>query len=114
MAYVENIFPDKDTPIYTLCRTGVRGVGAAELLTNAGYTNVRNIWEDFVGINLTAPFQNENREDSTPGPIDLNHDGLLTDEDKNGWRNHQGLPYETRLLLKLVYKGNYAESYDWD
>ena len=114
VAYVENIFPDKDAPIYTLCRTGVRSVGAAELLTNAGYTNVRNIWEGFVGINLTAPFQDENQSDHTPCPVDLNHDGQLTDEDKNGWRNHQGLPYETRLLPKLVYKGNYAESYDWD
>ena len=47
-------------------------------------------------------------------PVDLNHDGELTDEDKNGWRNHQGLPYETRLLRKLKYKGDYSESYYWD
>jgi len=114
VTYVESIVPDKATPIYTLCRTGVRSVGAAEILTEAGYTNVRNIWEGFVGINLTAPFQDENREDSTPGPVDLNHDGELTDEDKNGWRNHQGLPYETRLLPKLMYQGNFADSYDWE
>jgi rhodanese-related sulfurtransferase len=114
LSYVESIVPDKDTPIYTMCRTGVRSVGAAEILTQGGYTNVRNIWEGFVGIYLTAPFQDENREDATPGPVDLNHDGELTDEDKNGWRNHQGLPYETRLLPKLMYQGNFADSYYWD
>ena len=114
VAYVESIVPDKDTPIYTMCRTGVRSVGAAELLTEAGYTEVRNIWEGFVGINLTAPFQDENQSDPTPGPVDLNHDGELTDEDKNGWRYHQGLPYETKLKQKQKYTGNFAESYYWD
>ena len=114
VAYVESIVPNKDTPIYTMCRTGVRSVGAAELLTEAGYTEVRNIWEGFVGINLTAPFQDEDQSDPTPGPVDLNHDGELTDEDKNGWRYHQGLPYETKLKKKQKYTGNFAESYDWD
>jgi len=114
VTYVESIVPDKDTPIYTLCRTGVRSVGAAEILTEAGYKNVRNIWEGFVGVNLTAPFQDPAQTDPTVGPVDLNHDGQLTDEDKNGWRNHQGLPYETRLLPKLMYQGNFADSYDWD
>lgn len=111
VSYVESIIPDKTTPIYTMCRTGVRSVGAAELLKNAGYENVRNIWEGFVGVYLEAPFQvNGNTE---PGPVDLNHDGFLTDEDKNGWRNHQGLPYETRLLPKLIYQPR-ADTYDWD
>ena len=114
LSYVESIIPNKDTPIYTMCRTGVRSVGAAEILTDGGYTNVRNIWAGFVGINLTAPFQDPAQSDPTPGPVDLNHDGQLTDEDKNGWRNHQGLPYETRLIPKLMYQGNYADSYDWD
>jgi rhodanese-related sulfurtransferase len=114
VAYVESIVPKKDTPIYTMCRTGVRSVGAAELLTEAGYTEVRNIWEGFVGINLTAPFQDPTQSDPTPGPVDLNHDGELTDQDKNGWRYHQGLPYETKLKKKLKYTGNFSESYDWD
>jgi rhodanese-related sulfurtransferase len=92
VAYVESIVPDKDTPIYTMCRTGVRSVRAAAFLTEAGYTHVRNIWEGFVGVYLTAPFQDPAQTDPTPGPVDLNHDGQLTDEDKNGWRNHQGLP----------------------
>ena len=115
VSYVESIVPNKDTPIYTLCRTGSRSVGAAEILTNAGYTNVRNIWEGFVGINLIADNQvyvSEGIYD--PGPVDLNHDGMLTDEDKNGWRYHQGLPYETTLKNKQKYTGNFADTYDWD
>ena len=113
VAYVESIVPDKNTPIFTMCRTGVRSVGAAEVLTLAGYKEVRNIWEGFVGINLTAP----NQVDPTltnptgVGPVDLNHDGELTDEDKNGWRYHQGLPYETRLLPSLMWLGEGADTY---
>jgi rhodanese-related sulfurtransferase len=103
VAYVQKLIPNKDTPIYTLCRTGVRSVGAANILTDAGYTNVRNIWEGFVGINLTAPKVQADGSVKTL-PVDLNHDGALTDEDKNGWRYHQALPYDTRLLPKLIYK----------
>ena len=100
--YVEKVIPDKDTPIYTLCRTGVRSVSSGNLLTDAGYTNVRNIWEGFVGVNLTAP---KKQADGTTAvlAVDLNHDGALTDEDKNGWRYHMGLPYDTRLLPRLIY-----------
>lgn len=101
--YVESIVPNKNTPIYTLCRTGVRSVGAANVLTDAGYTNVRNIWEGFVGINLTAPKKQADGTTKTIA-VDVNHDGQLTDEDKNGWRNHQALPYDTRLLLPLIYQ----------
>ena len=101
--YVKKVVPNKDTPIYTLCRTGVRSVGAANLLTDAGYTNVRNIWEGFVGINLTAPKKQADGTTKTL-PVDLNHDGAWTDADKNGWRYHQALPYDTRLLPQLIYK----------
>lgn len=101
--YVNKVVPNKDTPIYTLCRTGVRSVGAGNLLTKNGYTNVRNIWEGFVGINLTAPKVQADGTVKTL-PVDLNHDGVLTDADKNGWRYHQALPYDTRLLPKLIYK----------
>lgn len=100
--YVQSIIPDLDTPIYTLCRTGVRSVGAANVLTDAGYTNVRNIWEGFVGINLTAPKKQADGTTKTL-PVDLNHDGVLNDLDKNGWRYHQALPYETRLHRRLIY-----------
>jgi rhodanese-related sulfurtransferase len=135
VAYVEQLIPNKDTPIYTLCRTGVRSVGAANRLTEAGYTKVRNMWEGFVGVNLKAPFFVYEADDGDPNtppvkvmwdhdnnpstamvpktedlPVDLNHDGVLTDEDKNGWLYHLALPYDTRLLPKLIYKP-YADQY---
>lgn len=122
--YVQSIIPNKDTPIYTLCRTGVRSVAASNLLTDAGYTHVRNIWEGFVGINLKAPkivgYQlDENGEPDLKKPItemlsvDLNHDRVLDERDLNGWRYHYGLPYVTRLLPKLIYK-DMAYLYSWD
>jgi rhodanese-related sulfurtransferase len=88
--------PDKDTPIYTLCRTGHRSVLAANLLTAAGYTHVRNIWQGFVGQTKVDYFGN--------APLDLNHDGQITDADKDGWRYYQGLPYETKLRPRLLYQ----------
>jgi len=112
VTYVQGIVPDKDTPIYTLCRTGVRSVAAANLLTDAGYTNVRNVWEGFVGIYLTAPKKQEDGSTEVQ-PVDLNHDGVLNDLDKNGWRYHQALPYDTRLLPHLIYQPM-AYTYKWD
>lgn len=112
LTYVQRIIPDKDRPIYTLCRTGVRSVAASNLLTDAGYTNVRNIWEGFVGIYLTAPKTQEDGSVEVQ-PVDLNHDGVLNDLDKNGWRYHQALPYSTKLLPPLIYK-DMAYLYDWD
>ena len=101
--FVRSKVPNLDTPIYTLCRTGVRSVGAANVLTDAGYTNVRNVWEGFWGIKLTAPVK---LADGTTGTknVDLNHDGVVNDLDNNGWRNHQQLPYDTRLLPNLIYQ----------
>lgn len=109
--YVKKLFPNRDTPIYTLCRTGVRSVGAANLLTDAGYTNVRNIWEGFWGIKLTAPKKQADGTTKTLS-VDLNHDGVVNDLDNNGWRNHQRLPYDTRLLPQLIYKPM-AHAYQW-
>lgn len=106
VTYVQSIVPDKDTPIYTLCRTGVRSVAAANLLKEAGYTEVRNIWEGFVGVYLKET-QNYQRN------LDVNHDGNVDDLDKNGWRYYQGLPYDTRLLPNLIYK-DMAYLYDLD
>ncbi len=88
--------PDKDTPIYTLCRTGHRSVLAANVLTAAGYTHVRNIWQGFVGQTKVDFYGN--------APLDLNHDGQITDDDKDGWRYYQHLPYETRLSPRLLYQ----------
>ena len=103
VAYVQSLVRSKDTPIYTLCRTGVRSVAAANLLTDAGFTNVHNIWEGFVGVNLMAP---KKQPDGTTKsmPVDLDHNGVLNDADKNGWRYHMGLPYDTRLLPPLLYR----------
>lgn len=100
--FVRAKVPNLDTPIYTLCRTGVRSVGAANLLADAGYTNVRNVWEGFWGIRMKG-------EATVNGVtvtefVDLNHDGVVNDSDNNGWRNHQKLPYDTRLLPNLIYQ----------
>ena len=118
--YVMKVVPNKDTPIYTMCRTGVRSVGAANRLAEAGYTNVRNMWEGFVGINLKAPFyvRDANGDPVIPlqtvdKQVDLNHDDAINDLDKNGWLYHQALPYDTRLLPKLIYKPR-ADTYSWD
>ncbi|AHE99972.1 rhodanese-like domain-containing protein [Thioalkalivibrio paradoxus] len=115
--YVQRTIPDKNRPVYVLCRTGVRSVGASNLLTDAGYTEVRNIWEGFVGIHLTAPKIVDFDEDGNPIRenliVDLNHDGQIDDRDKNGWRYHYGLPYETRLLPRLIYQ-DMAHLYAWD
>lgn len=41
--------PSKDTPIYFLCRTGVRSIAAAKAATGAGYANCYNVLEGFEG-----------------------------------------------------------------
>jgi rhodanese-related sulfurtransferase len=96
VAAVEKAVPDKDTPIYTLCRTGHRSVLAANILTAAGYTHVRNIWQGFVGQYKVDYYGDT--------PLDLNHDNQYTDADKDGWRYYQGLPYSTKLKPRLLYK----------
>ena len=87
-------FPDRSTPILTLCRTGYRSVLAGNLLAAAGYTNVRNIWEGFVG---------NTKVDTTGATLDVNNDGEITDKDRDGWSNYQDLPYSTKLLPQLIY-----------
>jgi rhodanese-related sulfurtransferase len=86
--------PKKDTPIYTMCRTGYRSVLAANLLVDAGYTNVRNIWEGFVGRHKVDADGNT--------PLDLNNDGVIDDLDKDGWRYYSELPYDTRVLPNSI------------
>jgi rhodanese-related sulfurtransferase len=95
---VELAVPDKDTPIYTLCRTGHRSVLAANVLTAAGYINVYNIWQGWVGQTKVDFYGNF--------PLDLNHDNKITDEDKDGWRYYQGLPISTKLKPRLLYAPN--------
>lgn len=109
--YVAATFPDRDTPILTLCRTGYRSVLAANILANPsawvpeyagmdmpGYTNVRNIWEGFVGNPKTYTDLDDNSFQ-----LDVNNDGLITDADRDGWSNYQGLPYSLKLKKKRLY-----------
>lgn len=92
---VEEAFPDKDTPILTLCDTSFRSVKAANLLAEAGYVNVRNVWEGFAGLWKT---------DIAGNALDLNNDGVINESDKDGWKNYQGLPWTTKLLPSLLYQ----------
>jgi rhodanese-related sulfurtransferase len=109
VAYVESLFPDKDTHILTLCRTGYRSVQAANLLTDAGYTNVRNIWEGFVG---QPKYAYDGGTVKIPlEQLDLNHDGSFTDADKDGWTNFQGLPTTTRIQPERIFSP-YSYLYD--
>ena len=121
-------FPDRDTPILTLCRTGKRSVWAANILANPmewipkrggtipegvvleGYTNVRNIWEGFEG--------KYKWDDTLTFALDLNNDGELTpmngvvmeqNADRDGWWNYQQLPYSTELELDNLYGANNGE-----
>jgi rhodanese-related sulfurtransferase len=99
VAAVEERFPDKETSIFTLCRTGFRSVLAANLLAEAGYVNVRNIWEGFVG---------NHKMDVDDNVLDLNNDGEINDADRDGWANYQGLPWTTQLVpKKLLYMPYY-------
>lgn len=89
-------YPDKNTPILLLCRTGSRSVDAGNLLADAGYTHVRNIWEGFIGMP---------KVDTKGNLLDLNNNGIIGDEgDLDGWKNYAGLPYSTRLLPQLIYQ----------
>jgi rhodanese-related sulfurtransferase len=95
------LVPDKKRPVYTLCATGTRSIGAANALKEAGYENVYNIWEGFSGL-----YWNDNSgPDSSPGnwPLDFNNDGVITDLDKDGWK-YQGLPVDMRLLPPYLYE----------
>lgn len=96
LAAVRAAVPDRSTPIYTMCRTGYRSVLAANILTEAGYTRVRNLWEGFVG---RYKLDHEGNK-----PLDLNKDGEIGAEDKDGWRYYQDLPWTTRLQPQRLYQ----------
>ena len=114
-----------DAPIMTLCRTGFRSVLVANILADplntAGdpdrpviigatpFTNVRNIWEGFVG-QYKAVYQ------TSDSYLDLNNNDVLdvdvadvyshtkdANPDKDGWRNYQQLPWNTKLHVNRVY-----------
>ena len=83
----------KDALIITVCRTGSRSIGASNLLAAEGYTNVRNMWDGFVGLL---------RKNTSGNDLDLNGDGKVDGKDPysgdlDGWANFQGLPVEMQL-----------------
>lgn len=116
VAAVEAAIPDKSTVIITMCRTGYRSVLAGNLLKDAGYENVYNMWQGFKG-NLKYNETSEvaaKLDDSKKKPkalidngskvlvrilgeaLDLDGDGEVSTDaysgDLDGWANYQGLP----------------------
>ncbi|MCP5083617.1 MAG: rhodanese-like domain-containing protein [Alphaproteobacteria bacterium] len=49
VAQVEQAGVSKDVEIYTICRSGVRSIAAAQALTAAGFENAYNVLEGFEG-----------------------------------------------------------------
>jgi rhodanese-related sulfurtransferase len=101
VSYVNSVFPDMDTPILTLCATGYRSVQAANLLTRAGYTNVRNIWEGYNGQPKYA-YAGPSVKDPLE-QLDLNHDNNFDNNDKDGWAYFQGLPTSTQIHPQRIF-----------
>lgn len=123
---------DVDTPIMTLCRTGHRSVLAGNILAKPdaygingpAFTNVRNIWEGFVGQPKYAfKTGSDSLELKLEGSVivsyklDLNNDGVINSDtadvytqtkdvnpDKDGWRNFAGLPWSTQIQKPLAYE----------
>lgn len=120
-----------DQPILTLCRTGSRSIDAANILADPQntandprrnavddpnaqpFTNVRNIWEGFVGRELYA-FVSGLPDPAIP--LDLNNDGFINNDaadvyahttdanpDKDGWRNFLNLPWSTKIRKPEAY-----------
>ncbi|MCU7875887.1 MAG: rhodanese-like domain-containing protein [Candidatus Thiodiazotropha sp. (ex Lucinoma borealis)] len=88
-----------------------------------GYENVSNIWQGFVGqpmAGIVSTGGNRyivgddqiltdltlNDGSSAKGfvafDLDLNNDGAIGANDKDGWRYHQGLPYGIKLQKKRI------------
>lgn len=82
----------KDAQIITMCRTGFRSVGAGNLLADAGYTNVQNMWEGFKGNLKTNTAGDEVDLDGVGGV-----DGSVYSGDLDGWANFAGLPVSYEL-----------------
>lgn len=128
----EAMFPNKNERLALLCRTGSRSARAANVLTRPekylgeayagrGYKRVYNIWEGFVGQPL-APIHvftgrvmgpaNDVTTVALDGgatafgfkayALDLNNDGVVNTKDSDGWRYHQGLPFDMRMQLGLL------------
>lgn len=99
VAAVNDMDLPKDTLIITMCRTGFRSVLAGNLLADAGYTNVRNMWEGFKG---------KTKLDESGAEADLNGDGIVDGSDPysgdlDGWANYQELPVSMKLKHRRLY-----------
>ncbi|MCG7945800.1 MAG: rhodanese-like domain-containing protein [Candidatus Thiodiazotropha taylori] len=120
---------DTERPIMTLCRTGSRSVGAGNVLANPSeygidgpaFTNVRNIWEGFVGQYKYAYDGGTILLDTDGSPValDLNNNGEMDSDsadvyverndmnpDKDGWRNFQQLPWTTKVNYRNAYQND--------
>jgi rhodanese-related sulfurtransferase len=134
-----------DTPVITLCRTGFRSVLFANILADPGaygidgpaFTNVRNIWEGFVGrykeanvdpLDIKKPNKNDllAHEELHHKYLDLNNNDTLdvdvadvydhttdANPDKDGWRNYQELPWTTKLNVNRVYLQDISQYDDY-
>ncbi len=101
--YVEALFPDKDQPLYLLCATGHRSVQTANALAKYGhYTQVSNIWEGYNGQPKFAYTGNKPAEPLIA--LDLNNDGEVNADDRDGWAYFQGLPTETKLKKSRLFE----------
>jgi rhodanese-related sulfurtransferase len=117
---------DTDRMIMTLCRTGKRSVLGGNVLANPSeygidgpaFTNVRNIWEGFVGQYKYAYDSGTIMLDTNNEPfaLDLNNNGIMDEDtadifeeredanaDKDGWRNFLHLPWTTKIRPYRAY-----------
>lgn len=110
--HVKRFVKDKNQPIYLLCKTGHRSVQAANALVKYGnYTQVKNIWEGYEGQPKYAytgavPTVTSTGDLANPYKfvqLDLNHDGIFDNNDKDGWAFYQGLPIETKLVKSKLF-----------
>jgi len=49
VAGVEAVSPNKDAPVLSICRSGVRSISSSKALTEAGFTKAYNVTEGFEG-----------------------------------------------------------------
>lgn len=110
--HVNRFVKDKNQPIYLLCKTGHRSVQAANALVKYGnYTQVKNIWEGYEGqpkYAYTGAIPTVTSTGDLANPykfvqLDLNHDGVFDNNDKDGWAFYQGLPTETKLVKSKLF-----------
>ena len=123
---------DYDRQIMLLSRTGSRSVDAGNVLADAGFTHVQNIWEGFVGQFKYAYAGSSIAYEIIDGEVvftqlDLNNDGEVTatdiadvyqetadhHPDKDGWRNFMGLPWSTKIRRRLADENNVWQYREW-